>query len=207
MNLFNGLEKHSFRVVLADPPWAYDVRSPKGEGRSAKCHYDTMSLRDVAALPVGDYAELDSWLFLWITGPVLARGSHIPIMKAWGFEPSALAFCWVKTNPRADLEHMSAAKSFHVGMGFTTRHNVELVMLGRRGNVWRRSRAVRELIIAPVREHSRKPDEIYSRIEQFTWGPRLELFSRESRPGWVCRGDEAGKFDHENNSENSKTIS
>lgn len=192
--LFRGLEKHSFGALLVDPPWPYDVRSAKGEGRSASQHYRIMTLRDIAALPVGDYADLDSWLFLWITGPLLARGAHVPIMQAWGFEPSGVAFCWVKTLAKSDPENLSAAKSFHVGMGHTTRHNTELVMLGRRGAAWRRSRSVRELVIAPRREHSRKPEAVRERIEQFTWGPWLDLFSRENRKGWVCRGDQTATF-------------
>jgi len=53
---------------------------------------------------------------------------------------------------------------------------------------------VRELIVAPRREHSRKPDEIYQRIEQLCSGPYLELFARQQWPGWVCVGDESERF-------------
>jgi hypothetical protein len=48
----------------------------------------------------------------------------------------------------------------------------------------------------PRREHSRKPEEIYSRIEALVAGPYLELFARETRPGWDQWGDQTGLFDH-----------
>jgi len=53
---------------------------------------------------------------------------------------------------------------------------------------------VREIILAPVREHSRKPDEFFHRVERYCDGPYLELFARERRPGWDAWGDEADKF-------------
>jgi N6-adenosine-specific RNA methylase IME4 len=53
---------------------------------------------------------------------------------------------------------------------------------------------VRQLIIAPVREHSRKPDEVYVRIEALTEGPYLDLFARQRRPGWCCWGEEVDRF-------------
>lgn len=47
---------------------------------------------------------------------------------------------------------------------------------------------VRTLILAPRREPSRKPDEIYARIERLVPG-YLELFARR-RVGWDALGDE-----------------
>jgi N6-adenosine-specific RNA methylase IME4 len=84
-----------------------------------------------------------------------------------------------------------------MGGGYGTRHNIEVCWLGRRGKPKRKSAAVRELIIAPVREHSRKPDEIYRRVEAFSDGPFLEIFARQQWPGWTCVGDELGKFERE----------
>jgi len=58
----------------------------------------------------------------------------------------------------------------------------------------RKSKAVRQLIFSSVREHSRKPDEVYERVEALFDGPYLELFSRTERPGWDAVGNEVGKF-------------
>jgi N6-adenosine-specific RNA methylase IME4 len=67
--------------------------------------------------------------------------------------------------------------------------------LGRRGRPERLAKDVFEIILAPRREHSRKPDEVYRRIERYCAGPRLELFARESRPGWTAWGNETTRFD------------
>jgi N6-adenosine-specific RNA methylase IME4 len=68
------------------------------------------------------------------------------------------------------------------------------VLLARRGNCRRQRKDIRELILAPRREHSRKPDEFYRRVEQYCAGPYADLFAREQRPNWATWGDECGKF-------------
>lgn len=107
-------------------------------------------------------------------------------MAAWGFAYSGTAFVWAKLNP--------SGHGFHMGMGFTTRKNVELCLLGRRGRPKIRNHDVRELITARRREHSRKPDEQYERIERLCDGPYLELFARQQWPGWIALGDEVERF-------------
>jgi MT-A70 len=73
---------------------------------------------------------------------------------------------------------------FHFGLGFWTRANPEQCLLATRGNPKRINRDVAELIIAPLREHSRKPGEVYDRVERLVAGPYCELFARQHRPGW-----------------------
>jgi N6-adenosine-specific RNA methylase IME4 len=102
---------------------------------------------------------------------------------------SGVGFAWVKQN--------RSGVGWFMGCGYGTRHNVEICWLGRRGSPKRQSAGVRELIIAPVREHSRKPDEVYARVEALGAGPYVELFARQQWPGWVCVGDEVGKFQRE----------
>lgn len=173
-----------FAAILADPPWHFAVRSPKGEGRSASQHYGIMTIEALAALPVPQWAAEDCWLFLWTTTPMLPQALHV--MSAWGFTYSGNAFCWVKQNP--------SGVGFHMGTGFTTRKNVELCILGKRGRPRIQAHDVRELIISPRREHSRKPDEQYERIERLVAGPYLELFARQQWPGWIAFGDEVERF-------------
>ena len=74
-----------------------------------------------------------------------------------------------------------------VGMGYWTRANSEVCLLGTRGLPKRLNADVRQGIIAPRREHSRKPDGIHERIERLVAGPYLELFARQKRTGWDCR--------------------
>jgi N6-adenosine-specific RNA methylase IME4 len=179
-----------WRCILADPPWQFQTWSAKGQGRSAERHYPTMSLAEIKALPVKAIAAPDCWLFLWCTSSFVALGAHIPIMESWGFRPSSIGLVWVKT-PR-DGRPILSDKDLPSGLGFTFRRNVELCMLGRRGNPKRLSKAVREVIMAPRYRHSEKPPEVHRRIEAFCSGPYIELFARgPGQPGWSVWGDEA----------------
>lgn len=192
-NLFDGLPRAHFRCVVSDPPWDFKSNSAAAPGRNARRHYKTMGLPEIEALPVADYVADDSALFLWITGPLLAIGAHLPIMKAWGFKPSGMAFVWIKLIPKATSLFMLQS-DLAMGGGFTTRKNAEFVLIGKRGRSVRQDAGVHEVIIEPRRQHSRKPEGFYERVERYTTGPRLELFGRTERAGWTVRGDEVGKF-------------
>ncbi len=178
-----------FKVILADPAWPYEVWSrDTGQGRSAEAHYPTMSLEDIAALPVGDLADSGCVLFLWVTWPVLYQAQTV--IEAWGFEYKTLAFDWVKA---------TKAGQVHIGMGYWTRANSEPCLLCTRGKPRRKDAGVSqviwenlepETIIAPVGRHSQKPEEQYSRIESLVAGSYLELFARRTRAGWVSLGNE-----------------
>jgi len=183
-----------YRVLSADPPWRFASNSAANPGRNAMGHYDCMRLDDIAALPVADLVADDCVLFMWITGPFLAIGAHIPIMASWGFKPSGMGFVWIKTNPKAPGLFFMERDLFKGG-GFTTRKNAEFCIIGKRGRSVRVSKNIHEVIISPRREHSRKPDEAYERIEKYCDGPRLELFGRQSRKGWDVWGNETTKFD------------
>jgi N6-adenosine-specific RNA methylase IME4 len=88
-------------------------------------------------------------------------------------------------------------KDLHVGTGHITRKNAEFILLCKRGQSLRRDAGVHEVIVSARRQHSRKPDELYRRIERYVGGegPFLDPFARESRPGWICSGLERTKFD------------
>lgn len=199
MSLLSGLPYRHFRMIVADVPWNYVVRSEKGKGRSAERHYTTMHLNRIARLDVGAHAAPDCHLLFWVTGPFLAIGAHIPIMRAWGFEPTSLWGVWVKmTKAHAEQGHMffdgSVDGIWKMGMGHTSRQNAEFVVLGRRGNPPRLSKSIRQVMTAPLREHSRKPEVFFKNAEAYGAGPRLELFGRQQRPGWIVRGNERFKF-------------
>ncbi len=143
-----------------------------------------MSIDQLAALPVANIAADDAFLFLWI--PLRSVLVIEPLMSAWDFQFAGSAFVWAKLNPKG--------VGFAMGGGYGTRKNAEVCWLGRRGSPKRKSKAVRELIVAPRREHSRKPDEIYERIEALCDGPRIELFARQRWPGWHAWGDQVDHF-------------
>lgn len=197
--LLLGLPRGGFGAILADPPWHfrfYAASANPESDRSVERHYATMGLADIKALPIKEVAAADAHLFLWTTGPHLPLA--LEVMTSWGFTYSGIAFTWLKLRRTFTPEQLkyvtNIERHFHVGLGFTTRKNAEFVLLGRRGNARRIAKDVRELIFAPVREHSRKPDEAHGRIERYCAGPYLELFGRQRRKGWTVRGDETGKF-------------
>lgn len=187
--LLDGLPRGHFRCIAADPPWRYLTWSKKGMGRSPERHYRTMTIDEIKALPVADVAAKDCVLLIWCVNPMLDVG--IEVMRAWGFQFKTVGFCWAKMTPRS----APWMPKYHFGMGHWSRANVEVCLLGTRGKPQRQSKSVRQLIVAPVREHSRKPDEFLPSVEQLVPGPYLEMFSRSNRPGWTTVGDEVGKFD------------
>jgi N6-adenosine-specific RNA methylase IME4 len=183
-----------FACILADVPSRFRSNSIAKPGRNALRYYACHSMETIATLPVGNVAARDSYLFFWTTGPLLAIGAHIPVIEAWGFAPTAMAFTWIKLNLKASPVLFTEHDLFFGG-GLTTRKNAEFVILCRRGRPERLAADVFEVILAPRRESGRKPDEVYRRIERYCAGPRLDLFGRQSRDGWTVFGDEAAKFD------------
>ncbi len=200
-----------FSVILADPPWTYESWSARGTGKGASRHYITMGVPEICALPVNMLAGKDCALFMWATWPLMP--CWMRVVKAWGFTFSGLAWEWIKYNPQT--------RKYAFGGGYGTRKNLEPCLLATRGNPQLRKgweagllddghdpegvRSVRDFIQwsphdcirSPRRDHSRKPPEQYDRIETLFNGPYVELFARETRPGWSAWGNEVGKFDPE----------
>ena len=183
---FEPLRHFSYQVIYADPAWPFENYSTKGEGRNPNRHYDTLSIEQIKALPVGHLAAENAALFLWVTDPLLDQA--IEVMKAWGFRYVTVAFTWAKRSKKDT--------GWHMGTGYYTRANAETCLLGMNGRMGLpKSRGVRQLVVEPVREHSRKPDRIYSDIERLFDGPYVELFARTRRPGWDAWGNDVDKFE------------
>jgi N6-adenosine-specific RNA methylase IME4 len=169
-----------FGAIYADPPWQFVARSERGEGRSANQHYRTEGLDQIKQLPVERLAADDCVVFMWM--PDWFVQGALEVVEAWGFKHKTTGFTWAKVN--------ASGEGWHMGGGYWSRSNPEDCWLATRGNPKRLYEDVRQLIVAPVMEHSRKPDEIYERIERLVEGPYLELYARRERPGWVSWGDE-----------------
>jgi N6-adenosine-specific RNA methylase IME4 len=179
-----------YQVVYADPPWHFKTRSKTGQDRSPCNKYRTMSVDEIAAMPIPEIAAKNAVLFLWVYGPLFDEA--FKVISAWGFQYKTTAFNWIKITK-------STPHRPRLGLGFFTRKQSEICLLGTRGKPPRpMARGVPEVILAPRREHSRKPNEAYKRIEQMYGGPRIELFARSTRPGWDCFGDEISKFGNTN---------
>ena len=174
-----------YQVILADPPWSWKSYSPKGEGRSAKNHYTTMESDAIYNFPITNVTGDNCVLCLWTVSSMLPVA--LRTIDGWGFTYKTVGFVWIKKNRKADTLFM--------GLGYHTRQNAELCLLATRGKPKRKSGGVHQVIMSPRREHSRKPDEIYERIEALYPGPYLELFSRTNRSNWTQWGDETGKWE------------
>ena len=188
---FAGLRRSHYRVILADPPWSFETWLHRGQGRGASQHYQTMATAEIAALPVADLAAGDCVLFLWGVWPLLPDA--LEVIASWGFTYKTCGFVWVKQTARAatlwaDLDNL------FMGLGYGTRGNSELCLRAARGAPKCRTHDVSQLILAPRRQHSRKPEAQYDRIERLYDGPYLELFARTKHDGWDGWGDQAGMF-------------
>lgn len=172
---------NKYSIIYADPPWQYKTYSQKGQERSAESHYPTMELEAIQALPVAELAADDCVLFLWTTIPLLK--DCFSVIQAWGFTYKTVAFVWIKKNRKSD--------SLFWGMGHWTRANAELCILATKGNPKRRSAGVHQVIMTPIEEHSKKPNETRNRIIALVGDlPRIELFARQKTAGWDVWGNE-----------------
>lgn len=174
-----------FGAILADPPWQFTSYGGKHLAPTLGAQpYSTMSLADLKGLPVADSAAKDCLLFMWTVSHL--QREAMDVAAAWGFKPVSIAFVWDKGR---------------MGMGYWTRQEAEICHLFKRGKPRRIGKGVRQVIRAPRREHSRKPDAQYDRIERLVAGPYLEMFARQAWPGWTAWGLEAGKFSAANDNQ------
>jgi site-specific DNA-methyltransferase (adenine-specific) len=181
-----------YQVILADPPWRFTglgskgIRSARMRSDKPNLHtnirveekYPTMSIDELKQLPVTNIAAENAVLFLWTTD------AHLPyaldIMRSWGFTYAIVAFVWNKK------ERSGKQVCYY---GYWTMKGTELCLLGRKGKVRPVVHNVRQLIEAPRREHSTKPDEVRTRIVILIGDvPRIELFARSTVPGWDSWG-------------------
>lgn len=173
-----------YRTIVADPPWQYQKDTSMGaKPGAAEAHYPTLAIREIAALPVREWAADDAHLYLWVTVPRLYgdRGDRsftpVDVMEAWGFEFKTM-LTWKKPN---------------VGLGWWFRGSTEHVLFGVRGDApIPPERRERNLFEGAVTAHSAKPDSFLDLVERVSPGPYLEMFARSARLGdWSYWGDES----------------
>lgn len=182
-----------FGCVAIDPPWHFESRAPVTNPQSSRLPgYPTMSLDALRRFPMRDLLLPDAFVFMWITGPMLARGVHNLLFKDWGLRPVSLAFVWIKLKAGFDESELLRTplleNDLHFGLGYSTRANAEYVVLARRGSPRRLRADIRQVIISKVGDHSRKPKEFFRRVEHFCAGPRIDVFAGAERPNWTAWG-------------------
>ena len=177
------LSNRKFGTVLADPPWRFAHRTAKISPEHRRLsRYETLSLEDIAALPIKNYVEDTSHCYLWVPNALLPQG--LDVMRAWGFEYKT-NLIWHKIRKDGGPDGR--------GVGFYFRNVTEVILFGVRGKNARTLDAGRSqvnFVATRKREHSRKPDEQYPLIESCSRGPYLELFGRRIRNNWTVWGNE-----------------
>ena len=172
-----------FKTILADPPWQFQNRTGKMAPEHKRLNrYPTMALDEIKTLP-SNVADDGAHLYLWVPNALLPEG--LEVMKAWGFQYKT-NIVWEKVRKDGGPDGR--------GVGFYFRNVTELLLFGVRGSNMRTlspGRTQVNLIRSQKREHSRKPDEIITLIEQCSPGPYLELFARGKREGWTLWGNQA----------------
>lgn len=175
-----------YATIVADPPWRYDERRLITTARTYKPaadkRYSTMSVEEIAALPVSALAAANAHLYLWATTPRLfghdgsgRRGlGPVDVLEAWGFR-------YITT--------ITWAKIGTLGMGYHFRGVTEHVLFGTRGEApIPPEDRLPNLIVARKVGHSIKPGALFDVAEQVSPEPRVELFCRQPRFGWDSWG-------------------
>ena len=172
-NIATQWPEGKYRVIYADPPWSYgDERSGMG---GAIDHYNTMSLEDIKALPVKELAEDDAVLFMWTTAPLLEEAFEV--VNAWGFKYKT-NIIWNKVKP-------------NLGNYTSVRHEHLMIATKGRGTPDNTERPNSVQTIERRGRHSEKPEEFRNIIETlYTYGNKIELFSRKKVEGWEVYGNE-----------------
>jgi N6-adenosine-specific RNA methylase IME4 len=193
-----GEDRRVWRTIVIDPPWAYQQRwAQRGKGnahshdglagifkrggkggeyaagiRGAAAQYDCMSIEQIAALPVGEWAADDAHLYLWTTNAFLRDA--FALMEGWGFAYKT-TLTWIK---------------HQLGMGMYFRNTTEHVLFGVRGSLKLARRDVPTHFVARRGRHSEKPAVFYDIVAECSPEPRLDVFARKHRFGWDAYGDE-----------------
>lgn len=195
------MPKGKFATVVADPAWKYTRDDPEIRGATSR-HYSTLTVEEMAEIPVIESAAKDALCIMWTTSNMLLDGKDTWLMKAWGFEPKSI-HVWLKVTGLNDL---------HFGTGYYGRHAEEYFIVGAKGHpdlsVFRSERTlhlwaypgIRAKTLHASEVHSAKPVEFYPWVEKIAQpGKILEMFARKSRDldpvrsdkRWVLWGDEA----------------
>ena len=165
-----------YQIIYADPPWKFD----KSITDTFACKYPCMGVDELNNLDIKAVKSNNCALFLWSTMRHLPQA--ITLMDKWGFEYRTVAFVWIKTSQKGNINHR---------LGYWTLSNAELCLLGISGHPRKVNNKIRSVYLLPREGHSKKPQLFRDKIvELFGDLPRIELFARQKVDGWDCWGNE-----------------
>ncbi|KAF9616442.1 hypothetical protein IFM89_029696 [Coptis chinensis] len=161
-----------FGVIMADPPWDIHMELP----------YGTMADEEMKNLNV-PALQTDGLIFLWVTGRAMELGRDC--LEMWGYKRIE-EIIWVKTNQLQRIIRTGRT-------GHWLNHSKEHCLVGIKGNPELNRNLDTDVLVAEVRETSRKPDEMYPLLERISPRTRkLELFARmhNTHAGWISLGNQ-----------------
>lgn len=181
-----------YSVIYADPPWKTTAGPPRGpykmeggkqlhyttDSKSRPLAYDTMTVEEIAAMPISELAADDAHLYMWVTNGYLPRAFEV--IEAWGFKYST-CLVWAKNNG---------------ALGGAFKITTEFLLFCRRGNLKAKDTVtgtwfnVKRPYVNGYPKHSKKPFFFHHLIERVSPGPYLELFARDKPAGWDVFGNE-----------------
>lgn len=165
-----------YRTIVADPPWHVAAGPGWASGGATRpLVYPTMSITEIADLPVGDLAADEAHVYVWTINAYIPE--TYSIVRGWGFKPTTL-LTWCKAPNGLGLGGMFSQTTEHILFGWRGRANVQR----RHDSTWFRY---------PRGRHSAKPEAFLDLVETLSPAPRIELFARRNRLGWDTWGNEA----------------
>lgn len=187
--MFSNFPNKKYQVIYADPPWSYyndsnatvDCTTIKGVRRPP---YSVLSTESIKKLPVSSIADENCILFIWSTDYHLDK--CMQVINSWGFLYKTIAFVWAKKNKNGTQVSFCGA--------YTLKSGCELCLLatkGKNAHKMVKTHNISGFLESPRQQHSKKPDEIRTRIEKLLPDTtKIELFARNIYPGWDCWGNE-----------------
>ncbi|MBQ8691673.1 MAG: hypothetical protein IJ520_00820, partial [Synergistaceae bacterium] len=161
-----------FQTIVIDPPWDWGDDGDADQFGRARPDYQTMSIQEIAQLPVAKIADNNCHLYLWVTNRSLPKA--FGLLEAWGFR-YITCLTWVKPS---------------FGMGNYFRGSTEQVLFGVKGSHPLKRRDVGTHFEAPRGDrHSAKPGEFYKLVESCSYPPYIDIFGRSSRACWAVLGE------------------
>ncbi len=179
-----------YRVLVIDPPWNQGKTGKRKSrpNQTTTLDYPTMGKDELLALPVNQWAEDQSFLWLWATNskdrktgePILKTA--FDLMEEWGFTFYTMVTWNKRTGPCPFGPYQIITE--HVLFGYKGKAVFEREHLGKMQTCFTESPTI----------HSAKPDSFYQQVAKSFKGPRLDVFARQVREGYDGWGNQYGSL-------------
>lgn len=172
----------AYATVVVDPPWAY-ADGFNGFGDRRELPYPSMTVTEIATLPIARLVQREGYIFLWTTNRYLPDAADL--VRGWGFSYRQ-TLTWDKGVGSGGLGGMFATTSEFVVVAQNIRPGTNA-----HGSRTKRLRHEESVLRFPRQpRHSQKPEAFYDLVEQVAPGPYLDMFARRQRLGWDVWGNE-----------------